>query len=491
MNRFTTAAKVGAFVIVMTICGVFIYRYITFRAGSDDGYTVYCLLKDAQGIAKHSQVKIAGIPVGHIQGVRLEGGQARVDIVMDNSVALYEDAAVSKITSSLLGEYFLGLASGTEGKRRLKNGDRVNFVVEAATTDAIMKDVQDITKDVKQVTGALARSVGTKTGEDNVKDTLKNLAEITDNLNKMVAENRQSIRNILANVDHLTDKSAPEVATILQNVRETSKEVRELVAKSEAGGKPSGEVRQIIEKLNRSSSSLENTLDDMEVVTDRLEKGKGTLGRLSKDEHLINEVEGVTEGIGDFVSGISRLQTVVGLRSDYQFLASTVKSTLSLRLQPREDKYYLIEVVSDPRGFTSFQQVDVDSTNPNDPPHYREVRTVTTNTFRFSLEFAKTMGIFTGRFGIIESTGGAGVDMFLFDKRLQLSQDIFGFGEVVLPRWRVTMGYEFINSLWLMAGVDDLLSPDRRDYFLGLNLRFNDRELKSVLPFAGGAGSAR
>jgi hypothetical protein len=29
-----------------------------------------------------------------------------------------------------------------------------------------------------------------------------------------------------------------------------------------------------------------------------------------------------------------------------------------------------------------------------------------------------------------------------------------------------------------------------RDYFLGVTLRFNDEDLKSVLPFSGGAAAA-
>jgi phospholipid/cholesterol/gamma-HCH transport system substrate-binding protein len=32
-------------------------------------------------------------------------------------------------------------------------------------------------------------------------------------------------------------------------------------------------------------------------------------------------------------------------------------------------------------------------------------------------------------------------------------------------------------------GVDDLLNPDRTDYFFGAQLRFNDEDLKSILPF--------
>ncbi|MEZ4370760.1 MAG: MlaD family protein [Polyangiaceae bacterium] len=485
MGRFTTAAKVGVFAAVMVVAGFLIWRFVNKTAASRNGYTVYVLLDDATGIAKHSQVKIAGIPVGNIDDVRLEGDKARIDIKMQPEVPLFEDAAVAKQSSSLLGEYFLALAPGTTGKVQLEDGDQIKNVIEAASTDEILKDVRDIAKKVKLVADSLAATVGSDQGKDNIKETLKNLAEVTDQLNKTVKENRASIRNILTNVEGITAKGAPEVEAILKDVRSVTTEVRKLTSTEGKDGKQDpGEIRQIISKLNKASSSLERSLDNIDTVSGRLARGEGTLGRLTKDEKLINEIEGITEDVGDFVGGINRLQTIVGLRTDYQFLSSTVKSYVELRLQPREDKYYSIEIVNDPRGLTRYEQTDVDSTNPNDPAHYREIRTVTTNAFRFSLQFAQRFGPLTGRFGIKESTGGVGLDLALFDDRFELRQDLFGFGEVIRPRWRIGLGYEFITRLWLMGGVDDLLNPDRRDYFVGLNLMFNDEDLKSILPFA-------
>ncbi|HEY4122591.1 MAG TPA: MCE family protein, partial [Byssovorax sp.] len=184
-------------------------------------------------------------------------------------------------------------------------------------------------------------------------------------------------------------------------------------------------------------------------------------------------------------------QTVVGLRTDYNFLANTIKSYVELRLVPSEDKYYDIELISDPRGKTSITQTDYDTTDPNEPSHYRTIEVQTTNSFRFSFQFAKRFGPFTGRFGIKESTGGIGLDAHLLDDRLEIRQDVFGFGEELSPRWRVAVAYEFIRKLWLLGGVDDILNSDRRDYFVGLQLRFNDQDLKTILPFAGGLGGAK
>jgi phospholipid/cholesterol/gamma-HCH transport system substrate-binding protein len=487
MNRFSTAAKVGVFAVVTVVAALFIYRFVSKRTAGADGYVVYALLPDATGIAKHSQVRIAGIPVGQIERIKLDQGKARIDIRIKPDVPLYEDAAVAKVASSLLGEYFLSLAPGTEGKTQLEDGDRIKYVIDAATTDEILKDVSDIAKDVKKVTQALARTIGSDKGEENLKDTLQNLADVTDALNNTVRENRASIRNILTNVENITQRSEPEIDKILENVRESTKEIRELLAKGDEGDPATeGEVRQIIEKVNRATTSLEKTMNNLESVTGRIDRGEGTLGRLTKDERLIDEVQGVAEGIGEFVGGISRLQTIVNLRTDYQFLTSSVKSYVELRLQPREDKYYSIEIVNDPRGLTRVEQTHVVTSNTNEPATYFERRTVTTNSFRFSLMFAQRLGPFVGRFGIKESTGGVGLDTLLFDDRFEIVQDLFGFGETVTPRWRVSLGYEFVTRLWMLAGADDILSPFRRDYFIGLQLRFNDEDLKTILPFAPG-----
>lgn len=486
LARLTTAAKVGVFAVVTAVAGFFIYSFASKSGGSGSGYRVYALMQDASGLAKHSHVRVAGIPVGSIDSIKLQGYQARIDIRINDDVKLYEDATVSRVASSLLGEYFLAITPGTEGRRQLKEGDRIQVGMEGITTDEIMRQVSDIAKDVKKVTTALAESVGSDQGKENLKSTLENLAQVTEALNETVRENRQSVRNILNNVERITAEGRPEIKEILGNVRESTSEIRELLAKSEGENQKAGEVRQIVDKVNRASSSLENALKNLDEVSGRLERGEGTLGRLSKDEKLINEVEGVAESVNEFVGGVSRLQTIVLLRTDYQFLASTVKSYVELRLQPREDKYYVIEVVNEPRGLTLYEQIDVDTTNPNDPPHYREVRTITTNSLRFSLQFAQSFGPFTGRFGLKESTGGVGLDLSLFESRFELRQDLFGFGEVVLPRYRVSLGYEFVKRFWLLGGVDDVLSRSRRDYFVGVALKFNDEDLKTILPFAPG-----
>ena len=496
MPRLSNAVKVGVMTIVLLAVIYGAYRFISPDAGTRAGYAVWAYLPDVSGVAPHSRVLISGVQVGVLERVSLEKGQARVDIRMKPEFKLYEDAAIGRRASSLIGEYFIVLAPGTEGKPEIPDGGQIKNMLPEGSIEGLEIQLKDILADVKEVTNTLKSTVGSGTGQKQIADILKNVAQVTEDLAQAVKENRGAVRDAIKGISNITTQSQPEIASILKNIRDVTADLKQLLAANQAAAAPDagtgtepgaeakpGELRSTIERVNRASESLETVLKHADNVAARIDRGEGTVGRLTKDDTLINEVEDVVSGVGDLVGGIGRLQTIVGLREDYNFLANTIKSYVEIRLQPQEDKYYVLEIVNDPRGKTSFEQVDVDTTNPNDPPHYREIRTVTTDAFRFSFQFAKRLGPFTGRFGIRESTGGIGLDLHLLNDRFELRQDLFGFGEQMYPRWRVAVSYEFIRTLWVLAGVDDIFSNDRRDYFLGLQLRFNDQDLKTVIPF--------
>jgi len=488
MGKFTQAAKVGLFVVLSAVLIVIVMRTVSKDITGKKGYTVHALLKDATGLAPRSRVAIAGIPVGTLKSIDLASNEARVNVEVNGDVPLYDNATIGKKNASLLGEAILVLTPGTEDRPRLRDGDEIKMVVEQASTDQILQDVARIADRVKVVAESLATAVGSQQGGKNMSAILQNLADATDAINRTVREDRDTIHETLVHLDNISSNGEPQMARILENVRQITADVKDLVAANQSNGQPSN-MRDMIAHLDQASHSLEDALRHIDNTTTRIDEGKGTIGRLTKDETLINEVQGVAEGVNDYVGGITRLQTIVGLRTDYNFLANTIKSYVELRLQPREDKYYDIELINDPRGYTSFMEQQVDTTNPNLPAHYQTITTTTTDAFRFSLQFAKRFGPFTGRFGIKESTGGVGLDIHLLQDRFEIVQDLFGFGEEIQPRYRVFVAYEFVNKLWLLGGVDHVFDTTQRDYFLGLQLRFTDEDLKTVLPFAGGAVS--
>jgi phospholipid/cholesterol/gamma-HCH transport system substrate-binding protein len=490
MARASQAAKVGLFVALMGAAGYGIYRYVSPEMGGGGNYGVWALIPNATGLATHSRVTIAGIPIGTLDSIQLQNGEARLNVKVRGDVALYDNATLGKKATSLLGEAAVVLTPGTPDHRKLHDGDQIHIIITETTTGELLDEVKEIADSIRAVAQQLANSVGTEKGGQNMRDILQNLADATDAINKTVRENRELVHDTLRNVDEISANANPQIAQILENVRVVTQDVRELMAQANGTGGEKGELRQTIERLNDASKSLKSTLEHADHVAERIDKGEGTIGKLTKDEALVNEVQGVAEGVNDYVQNITRLQTIVSLRGEYYFLSNTIKTYVELRLQPTEDKYYLFQLINDPRGLTRITDETVDTTNTTLPAHYRTITTTTTDSFRFSLQYAKRIGPFTGRFGIMESTGGIGLDIHLLQDRFEISNDLFGFSEDVVPRYRVFVSYEFVKHLWLLGGVDFIFDPTLRDYFLGLQLRFNDEDLKTILPFSGPAAAA-
>ena len=147
-----------------------------------------------------------------------------------------------------------------------------------------------------------------------------------------------------------------------------------------------------------------------------------------------------------------------------------------------------MQVVDDPRGAERLTQTTVirSPAPPGEPAVYQETRIRRSRDLRFSFMLAKRVSFATFRFGIMESSGGLGVDMNFFDDRLELNTDVFQIGVETFPRLRQRVAYEVVRRFWDVPGADDALTRDNVDFFLGLQLRFDDDDLKGILPFAGG-----
>ena len=97
-----------------------------------------------------------------------------------------------------------------------------------------------------------------------------------------------------------------------------------------------------------------------------------------------------------------------------------------------------------------------------------------------SLESVTFLGF---RYGIMENSGGIGIDVNLLEDTLRFKVDAFDFGQDDWPRLRVLAAYEFMRHLFITAGIDNALNDNSRDFFVGLGLNFYDDDIKGLLPF--------
>jgi phospholipid/cholesterol/gamma-HCH transport system substrate-binding protein len=514
VRRSWAAITVGALVAAVLVVGTMIFKYTTEGVGKNKGIVVWALFHDAKGIYEKSRVLSAGLEVGQIEKRELDvSGLARISIrILPDKIKLYRNAVVAKRAASLLGEFYLDLDPGTPRELpklppgsppgtplpppvsvpELQNNDQIIHVIEPVEMGQIIEQVgatlpilRDILRDVRELTSGQVK-------------------EIADNVNEMISKNSvtldrllQRVDHIAANVDDITTSEAKDLKVSLHNIREITEGVKTLVGTSEGEVKGTGEkLRNSVDKLQASIDSLEHSMKNVESITGNVSEGKGTVGRLVNDPTIANNIEQITEDASTFVKGVTRLQTIVGLRTEYNYLANTYKSYFTIQIAPRPDKFYLIELVDDPRGFRE-QSTEIHDNSKTGT--FSDTVVKTSQKLRVSFQLGKCIASVCGRFGIKESTGGAGIDLHLMEDMLTLSADVFDTQSNAYPRFQ---GRAYVNVykhyVQLIGGVDDVFNytPSKGgaggffDWFFGAQLRFNDEDLKSLLLFGGSSLSS-
>jgi len=523
MNRsIVTPFRVGLVVLAGIIVAVVMITGVSSQWGDeDDTYTVHAYFDDVTGLAKKSQVRIAGIAVGEVKDIELVGNRAKITLVIRNDVELYEGipqpdgyykggATIAKKLSSLLGDYYVEITPGYEGDV-LEDGDEIKNVIQGGGPDKILAQVERITKDISEVTSSLSAVLGGEKGRERIDAIFKDVEDISRAVRDVTVENSDRFDRIVENVEKLTadariilGKGGDDVEKILADTRAAAKELRSAVAAARGGidttvvrvNKSLTTTQSALEKLDRSLGSIEK-------VAQGLEKGEGTAGKILRDESIANEAESLlketrglvasaktaVDDVGEITGTVGRLQTIVDLRNDFMFGFNAFKNVLSVELKPRENKWYVIELVQDPRGKTETVRRTVDSTG--EQPVFEEV-TRTTSELKFSFQFAGRYEWLAGRFGIIESTGGLGGNLYFFDDNLEIVVDLFDFGFGPAPRMRafamlyfdIALPWSWSEHLYFSGGIDDPFNPGTFDGFAGVGISFNDRDLKGLLTVA-------
>lgn len=462
MANLNAEAKVGLLVIVGSVILLFMtFAVGKYQFGEQKGYVLQAAFDSVAGLDTKSSVRMAGVKIGVVETVELENSRAKVTLRINPGVQILRGTEAMIKTMGLLGEKyveFVPLKTGSpqppskDGSPYFQGGERVQATVSPSDVDKLINQLSSISDDIKQVTASLSQVFGTARGARSMEDILSDLRQTTANIKEFSytlqgdgSEMVMRLNELVASLNGVVGENRDNLKVTMENIKEASK-------------------------------SAEMALTSIENAARKIDRGDGTIGKLVNDDSMYNNIDSAAKGITDYTSRIEKMKTVIGFRSEYLF--PEAKSYVTLELKPKNDKYYIFEITSDP--FASYRRT-VTTTTPGS--------TVETETyedkFKFSLEFAKRWGNLALRMGLIESSGGIGGDAYAFDDRVKFSMDFWNFSSKEPGNERVhvkaTATYHIGKTLFMNAGYDNALNNKRASPFVGLGLRFDDDDLKYLL----------
>ncbi|MEM7048195.1 MAG: MlaD family protein [Acidobacteriota bacterium] len=482
----TQAIKVGIFATVaLLVLMYFVIRIEDLNPFAPDQQVVEAVFDTVAGLDDKAPVRIAGVRVGRVDGIRLEGRRARVRLLLEQPVPLTAGSEAHISNLGLLGDKYIELMLGPEGAPELAAGEPLVGVTPPSFDDAMAK-LGDIGDSIQNVTDSLADPAG----GGSLARLLDNLEATTAEIRSLVADNRQQLSGTIRNFESASGTLASElpvlaekIATLVDSLTSVVSENRDQLAGS-------------LGNIETLSASLQTSAENLNTITDRLARGEGTLGKLLTSDEMHDEIvdtlgsiEGGVDTLSDTLGRVGDLKLDLELGGFYLQDAEEYQGSLALQLDPGRgsNRLYKIALVENAVGDEFLKTQRVTETLPDGST---EVRTIETLTTEDEAVFSALLGVRLRNesrlwAGLIEDNFGVAIEYPVptLDRRLWLDLEAFDFDREGDrdPHLRLTTRYFVNRNVYLMGGYDDPLESDRDSFFFGGGIRWNDDNLKYLL----------
>lgn len=440
-----TEFAVGLFIVLVLVA----FGYMTLKVGKwsikkEKIYCIYGLFKNASGLEVKRHIRAAGVDIGYIKNITLSDRKAKVEMAIYEKYKIPEDSIAYVKSTGLLGEKCIDISLGVSN-RYLSDGDEI----KQTESEVELAEV--------------ARSVNKLLSDENierVRETLQNLESLASKISLQVEENRENLKASIENIRQITRTLKKDIPVITARLIRAEEKANQILAENREN------IKETIAQARMAMNKLNRTLGHVESITEDINQGKGTIGKLVKNEKMYHEMSSTLRQVKRQLQKAERILVKIGTRGEYETRHGDSKGYVGATIYTSPDRFYIVEAVA---------EKNYKNENPSD-----------SNTIRVNAEIGKRYGNLALRGGIIESTFGVGTDYYLFNDNLKLSFDAFDFNHDNdyrdnKARLKLSTDYTIMRHFHLYSGVDELLNPKTRTVFLGGGMDFVNEDVKYMV----------
>ena len=244
------------------------------------GDTYYAAFSEAGGLKANDEVRVAGVRVGKVQSVDLDGDHVRVEFNVENGVEFGPQTNATIKVKTLLGAMYLALEPAGQGQM-----DEETEIPVARTSSPY--DVVDAFSGLAHTseridTDQLAKSLDTmsalmKDTPEEFQGALRGMSALSQNL----AARDEQLNELLGNMEKVSRVLADRNGDLVTLMEDGDKLFRALVARREAVHDLLTATSQLSRELTlmvkQTRADLKPALDHLDSVVDMLNKNQQNL----------------------------------------------------------------------------------------------------------------------------------------------------------------------------------------------------------------------
>jgi len=475
------AVKVGLFMaVVLAILGYLIMQVEHIRLFGPEGQRVEAAFDSVAGLDNQAAVRIAGVRIGRVDGIRLDGQRAVVSLLLEEPVELTAGTTAAIANMGLLGDKYVVLELGPAGGPTIPEGTILAGETPVGFDDAMAK-LNELGDSIQGAVGSLSGG----DGDSALSRLITNLELTSAEIRSLVATNRTQVTATVDNFSRFSAALAEELPKLTRQIESVLAQVDGVVGENREN------LRESLASVREASAGLKTSVDNLNTISTKIADGDGTIGKLvnSDEAHdsmvaALGSVEAGADTLTETLGRVRDLKLDVGFNSYYLEELEDTRTAFSLDLQPNDSRFYHVAFVDDPRGRTRAETRTITTTFDDGTTETETVREVKVEEkITISAQFGFRLGDANLRAGLFESTGGAAIDYGVFDQRLWLTLEAFDFSreDDLDPRARFTTRWNLNENAYLLGGYDDFLVDGQESVFFGAGFTWNDDDLKYLL----------
>lgn len=272
--------RLGVFVLFGLVSFVIVLFLLTDPATLRGRYIVTTNVENAGGIRRGDPVQMRGVNIGRIHGFEMrEDGQVIIRLEVEGQWDIPVDSRTQLGGSGLFGGRTMQVIRG-DAAEMVEEGDNLPGMGEV--TGDPLSVVAELSDDAEATMARIQELLDSRTIA-SVRGSAAELDDLLGQLSAMVREQRGSIERLtssLASTAEDLDGAGPDARRAIARADST------MAVLSEAG-----------RSLDEASAALSNVLG-------RMDRGEGTLGRLSTDDALYANMNRAAESLAALVDDI-------------------------------------------------------------------------------------------------------------------------------------------------------------------------------------------
>ena len=280
--KISRELKTGVLIITCIAIFIFGFNYLKGTSLLNNDKIVKATYSDVEGLVIGANVTISGMNVGKVKNIDFDENYEKILVTFSlrNDLNFSSQSKAQLYEAGLIGGKAIAIIPIYEQGSIVKDGDVLPSEIKPGLTELVNQQIAPLQDKIE---GLLTSADSLFAGVSNVMnyDTQNNLKLALEGLSVSI----NNISRLTENMNHIVTQNEQNFKGTMNNLKDTSKNL--------------SQITDSFKKMPLTSTikNFEETSADLKTIISRLETGNGSAGKFLSDDALYNKLLGSSEAL--------------------------------------------------------------------------------------------------------------------------------------------------------------------------------------------------